>query len=106
MTWLDGDDDDDDDDDDNDDDDSLEMGRKNIQNLSARKEFTEISDSTGLINTFIQFCILGSVQFSSILFSPNIIQYRGTYTNCKLAGEHRRNQKACEDWAAQSQRNK
>ena len=47
------------------------------------------------------------IQFSSFLFSQNIIQYRNTYTNyCKLAREPRRNQKAYEAWVAQSQRNK
>ena len=33
-----------------------------------------------------------SVQF--ILFSQNIIQYKNTYRNCKVAREPRRNQKA------------
>ena len=45
-------------------------------------------------------------QFSSLLFSQNIIQYKNTYRNCKLAREPRRNQKAYEAWALQSQRNK
>ena len=41
-------------------------------------------------------------QFSSFLFSQNIIQYRNTYTNyCKLVRKPRRNQKADEAWAAQ-----
>ena len=35
-----------------------------------------------------------SVQFSSFLFSQNIIQYKNTYRNCKVAREPRRNQKA------------
>ena len=47
-----------------------------------------------------------SVQFSSFLFSQNIIQYKNTYRNCKVAREPRRNQKAYEVWAPQSQRNK
>ena len=47
-----------------------------------------------------------SVQFSSFLFSQNIIQYKNTYRNCKVAREPRRNQKANEAWAPQSQRNK
>ena len=48
-----------------------------------------------------------SVQFSSFLiFSQNIIQYKNTYRNCKVAREPRRNQKAHEAWAPQSQRNK
>ena len=40
-----------------------------------------------------------SVQFSSFLFSQNIIQYKNTYRNCKVAREPRRNQKAYEAWA-------
>ena len=50
-----------------------------------------------------------SVQFSSVhlfLFSQNTIQYKNTYRNCKVAREPRRNQKAFEAWAPQSQRNK
>ena len=47
-----------------------------------------------------------SVQFSSFLFSKNIIQYKKTYRNCKVAREPRRNQTAYEAWAAKSQRNK
>ena len=47
-----------------------------------------------------------SVQFSSLLFSQNIIQYKNTYRNCKVAREPRRNQKADDKWAPQSQRNK
>ena len=47
-----------------------------------------------------------SVQFSSFLFSQNIIQYKNTYRNCKVAREPRRNQKAYEAWTPQSQRNK
>ena len=47
-----------------------------------------------------------SVQFSSFLFSQNTIQYKNTYRNCKFAREPRRNQKAFEAWAPQSQRNK
>ena len=47
-----------------------------------------------------------SVQFSSFLFSQNTIQYKNTYRNCKVAREPRRNQKAFEAWAPQSQRNK
>ena len=35
-----------------------------------------------------------SVQFSSFLFGQNIIQYKNTYRNCKVAMEPRRNQKA------------
>ena len=35
-----------------------------------------------------------SVQFSSFLFSQNIIQHKNTYRNCKLAREARRHQKA------------
>ena len=52
------------------------------------------------------YSAFSSVQFSSFLFSQNIIQYRNTYRNCKLAREPRRNQKAYEAWAPQSQRNK
>ena len=40
------------------------------------------------------------------LFSQNTIQYKNTYRNCKFAREPRRNQKAFEAWAPQSQRNK
>ena len=47
-----------------------------------------------------------SVQFSPFLFSQNTIQYKNTYRNCKVAREPRRNQKAFEAWAPQSQRNK
>ena len=47
-----------------------------------------------------------SVQFSSFLFSKNIIQYKKTYRNCKVAREPRRNQRAYDAWAPQSQRNK
>ena len=47
-----------------------------------------------------------SVQFSSVLFSQNKLQYKNTYKNCKLSREPRRNQKADEAWAPQSQRNK
>ena len=46
-----------------------------------------------------------SVQFISFLFNQNIIQYKDTYRNCKLARQLRRNQKAYEAWAPQSQRN-
>ena len=35
-----------------------------------------------------------SVQFSSFLYSQNIIQYKNTYRNCKVTREPRRNQKA------------
>ena len=35
-----------------------------------------------------------SVQFSSFLFSQNIIQCKNTYRNCEVAREPRRNQKA------------
>ena len=47
-----------------------------------------------------------SVQFSSVLFSQSKLQYKNTYKNCKLSREPRRNQKADEAWAPQSQRNK
>ena len=50
--------------------------------------------------------LIFSKAFSSFLFSQNIIQYRNTYRNCKVAREPRRNQKAYEAWAPQSQRNK
>ena len=46
------------------------------------------------------------VQFSSVLFSQNKLLYKTAYKNCKLARESRRNQKAYEAWAPQSQRNK
>ena len=49
--------------------------------------------------------VFSSVHFISFLFSQNIIQYKNTYRNCKLAREPRRNQKAYEAWAPQSQRN-
>ena len=43
--------------------------------------------------------------FSSFLFtSQNIIQYRNTNRNCKLAREPRKNQRASEAWAPQSRR--
>ena len=48
---------------------------------------------------------LSSVQFSSVQFYLAKINYN-TYKNCKLAREPRRNQKAYEAWAPQSQRNK
>ena len=47
-----------------------------------------------------------SVQFRSVLFSQNIIQYKKSHRNCKVTREPRRNQKAYEAWAPQSQRNK
>ena len=47
-----------------------------------------------------------SVQFNLFLFSQNIIQYENTYRNCNVAREPRRNRKAYEAWAPQSQRNK
>ena len=47
-----------------------------------------------------------SVQFSLLLLSQNIIQYKNTYKNCKVGRESRRNQKAYEAWVPQSQRNK
>ena len=41
-----------------------------------------------------------SVQFSSFLFSQNIIQHKNTYrNNCKLAREARRHQRTYEAWA-------
>ena len=40
------------------------------------------------------YSAFSSVQFSSFLFSQNIIQYKNTYRNCKVAREPRRNQKA------------
>ena len=46
------------------------------------------------------------LQFSSVLFGQNKLQYKNTNKNCKLAREPRRNQKAYEPWAPQSQRNK
>ena len=49
-------------------------------------EDLEVNDET--IKTF------SSVQFSSLLFSQNTIQYKSTYRNCKVAREPRRNQKA------------
>ena len=66
-------------------------------------------------NTGLQFRVaeissfskaFSSVQFTSLLFSQNIIQYKNTSRNCKVARERRRNQKAYEAWAPQSQRNK
>ena len=43
-----------------------------------------------------------SVQFSSFLFSQNIIQYKNKYRNCKVAREPRTNQRANEAWASES----
>ena len=43
-----------------------------------------------------------SVQFSSVQFTQNIIQYKNTYRNCKVAREPRRNQNAYEAWAPKS----
>ena len=58
--------------------------------------------------TLPRFQILArrSVEFSSLLFRQNIIQYKNTYRNCKVAREPRRNQNAYEAWAPQCQRNK
>ena len=58
--------------------------------------------------TLPRFQILArrSVQFSSFLFSQNIIQHKNTYRNCKLAREARKHQKAYEAWASWSQRKK
>ena len=47
-----------------------------------------------------------SKAFSSVQFTQNIIQYKNTYRNCKVAREPRRNQNAYEAWAPQCQRNK
>ena len=47
-----------------------------------------------------------SVRFSSVLFSQNALRYKNTYKHFKLAREPRRNQKAYEAWAPESQRNK
>ena len=43
-----------------------------------------------------------SVQFSSVQFTQNIIQYKNTYRNCKVAREPRRNQNAYKAWAPKS----
>ena len=56
--------------------------------------------------TRFQILARRSVHFSSFLFRQNIIQYKNTYSNCKVAREPRRNQKAYEAWAPHSQRNK
>ena len=50
--------------------------------------------------------ILAGRSVHLFLFSQNTIQYKNTYRNCKFAREPRRNQKAFEAWAPQSQRNK
>ena len=58
--------------------------------------------------TRLQFHVAEISNFSkafSSFFSQNIIRYKNTYRNCKLAREPRRNQKAYEAWAPQSQRN-
>ena len=75
------------------------MGNRKPQFAVTRLQF-HVAEISNFSKAF------SSVQFSSFLFSQNIIQYKNTYRNCKVAREPRRNQKAYEAWAPQSQRNK
>ena len=73
------------------------MGNRKLQFAVMRLKFRVV----GISNFSKAF---SSVQL--ILFSQNIMQYENTFRNCMLAREPRRNQKAYEAWAPQSQRNK
>ena len=74
------------------------MGNRKPQFAVTRLQF-HLAEISNFSKAF------SSVQFISFLFSQNIIQYKNTYKNCKLAREPRRNQKAYEAWAPQLQRN-
>ena len=87
-----------------------------VNHKSPIQDYVHPDDHTNLLITLVSYLlaffkswpyfVLDSVQFSSLLFSQNKLQYKNTYKNCKLAREPRRNQKAHEGWAPQSQRNK
>ena len=75
------------------------MGNRKSQFAVTRLQF-HVAESSNFSNAS------SSVQSSSFLFCQNIIQYKNTCRNCKVAREPRRNQKAYETWAPQWQRNK
>ena len=76
------------------------------QTTNHKRQFsvTRLQFRVAVISNFSK--AFSSVQFSSFLFSQNVIQYKNTYRNCRVTREPRRNQKAYEAWAPQSQRNK
>ena len=69
------------------------------QNTNHKRQFsvTRLQFRVAAISNFSK--AFSSVQFSSFLFSQNVIQYKNTYRNCNVAREPRRNQKALEAWA-------
>ena len=73
-----------------------------MENRKPQFAVTRLQFHVAQISNFSK--AFSSVQFSSFLFSQNIIQYKNTYRNCKVAREPRRNQKAFEAWAPQSQK--
>ena len=74
--------------------------------MRNRKGQTAVCSYAFAVSPCRVFKFQQSVQFISFLFSQNIIQYKNTHRNCKLARELRRNQKVYEAWAPQSQKNK
>ena len=74
------------------------MGNCKLQFAVTRLQF-HVAEISNFSNAF------SSVQFISFIFSQNIIQYKNTYRNSKLAREPRRNQKEYDAYAPQSQRN-
>ena len=90
------------------------MGDGTLETLASGFSWEAANRKPQFAETRLQFHVakisnfskaFSSVQFSSFLFSQNIIQYKNTYRNCKFAREPRRNQMTYEPWAPQSQRN-
>ena len=85
------------------------VNNRDLWHQANSKPQTAVCRYAFAVSRYRDFKLQQGVQFSSvqfIFFSQNIIQYKNTYRNCKAAREPRRNQRACESWAPQSQRNK
>ena len=81
----------------------LELTSKPLRNGRCAEIVQHGNKDTKSANQFIRSW---KVQLSLVhLSSQNIIQYKNMCGNCKLARELRRNQKAYEAWAPQSQIN-
>ena len=81
----------------------LELTSKPLRNGRCAEIVQHGNKDTKSANQFIRSW---KVQLSLVhLSSRNIIQYKNIYGNGKLARELRRNQKAYEAWAPQSQIN-
>ena len=83
------------------------FAKKKVETFSVRQTANRSVQLRVCSFALPRFQILAtrSVQFSSFLFRQNIIQYKKAYRNCNVAREPRRNQKANEAWASQSQTN-